>query len=222
MLCHLQKLAHGRMLGQTYSDSPDTVRQILTEQGLRTAMERLEALKQDAITSEDHGKYRMSENGEWQVRKAINSGLATRNVYYPCLSDDPDEFFRLAFLGGIIGAHKYKSGQVMQGIFYTLTFGLCGVLYLCDLLAMICGNYCVQNNLYVSDATNGYHIVKRVQKRYLRALDNKRAAVMLFLLAFFIAVLAVGLIYRPLVALVGQALSGLATSAAQGFLQNKL
>jgi hypothetical protein len=165
-------------------------------------------------TGENNGRYRLTEDGQWQVKKSVPTVFGTRDAYFPCLQDDPDEFYRLAFFGGIIGVHRYKGGQVMQGILYTLTFGMGGVLYLCDLLAMLLGSYLVQHTVYVMDPDTQC-IRKLVQKQYLGPLGNRRRAAVLFVLAFAVAGLAVTFVYRPLATAAGQALSGLASSAAQ-------
>ena len=71
----------------------------------------------------------------------VNGLRESWEVEYECIDIDGDTFFMWTLFGGWFGLHKYMTGHLFEGLLYTLTFGVCGVSYLFDLLYIITGNY---------------------------------------------------------------------------------
>lgn len=46
--------------------------------------------------------------------------------------------FLLCLFLGVLGAHKFYEGKAGMGVLYILTFGLFGIGWLCDLIALLC------------------------------------------------------------------------------------
>ena len=60
-----------------------------------------------------------------------------KRVYAPLICEKQTAYF-LCLLGGWVGAHKFYEGKTAQGILYLLTFGLLGLGWIVDLIAILC------------------------------------------------------------------------------------
>lgn len=198
----------------------DAVNHTITTQALATAIARMEMLKIEE-PEENNGKYRLTDDG-WQVRRTISTWMdGTREAYFPCMEEDPDELFILTLVGGLVGAHKYKTGQIGQGLLYTLTFGMCGIAYVMDLITMLTGNYRIQKNEYLPNRCGRALIIRRKHVWYLREVSDRQKKLLLMPVAILIATLAVIFVYRPLLGLIGGGLSGLAGGVSQSIFKNR-
>lgn len=155
------------------------------------------------IISAKRNEYRTSEDGALLVkRKLQDKSYGMTNVFscnelwFPCSDEDADEFYLKVFLGGWFGYHRFKQGQFLYGLFYLFTCGCCGVFYLYDLLELLLGDYYYFETSYDYDDVKG--AVTRTKRRiYYAELKNKKRAVVLFGVAFFLTVILVQFIYRP-------------------------
>ncbi len=160
--------------------------------------------------------YRYTEDGVLLVRKTesgrtgnFSSLFYDRELWFRCSEKDPDRQYLQMVLGGWFGLHKFMEGSFLQGLGYLLTCGCFGVFYLCDLFAILCGNYFYRKVTYVNV---GPEVERSMQKIYYRPLEHKKRAFVLLPVAVGILVLAVWLIYLP----VGKLLIGLLAMAASG------
>ena len=96
------------------------------------------------------GNYRQYPDGRLEVQKVARITTAGginmddplgHTAWYPCSPDDPDNMYLLTAIGGMIGAHKFKTGHIAQAILYVLTCGGFGLFYITDLIAMVVGCY---------------------------------------------------------------------------------
>ena len=146
--------------------------------------------------------YRYTEDGVLLVRKTdsgrtggIGAMLENRELWYRCSEIDADSQYLKVVLGGWVGLHKFLEGSWLQGIFYLLTCGCFGVFYLCDLLALFCGNYFYKEVTYKDE---GQGIERRMQKIYYAPLENRKMAIWLALLAVGILIVAICFVYQPI------------------------
>ena len=157
---------------------------------------RIEEIKNAPVCD---GKYRIYPDGSMEIKRIVTESVAgvstfieKGEVYYPCMDTDGDQFFLLTLLGGLIGLHKYKTGNYLKGIFYTLTFGCCGVFYILDLIAIIIGGY--NYRMIQKDASSG--IVQYQRKCfYSRPVRNKKRAILLTIIASVLTVILVKFVY---------------------------
>lgn len=150
----------------------------------------------------DHsGKYRYNSDGSIEVKKYVAEKVgfietmsAEREVYYPCMDMDGDDFFKLTLFGGMIGLHQYKTGHYIKGLLYTLTLGCCGVFWILDLIMILTGNY---KYTYVEKVdVSGANTLQR--KIYFnRPLKNKKFALISIPIACIVAFLIIYFGYIP-------------------------
>ena len=96
-------------------------------------------------------------------------GLLVREEYFPVADDDPVKFLYLTAIGGIVGLHKFITGELAFGIFYLLTCGGFGIFYLFDIVSILCGDYFLKQIRYEEDEEK---IRRNVCRIYLRRLDR--------------------------------------------------
>lgn len=98
----------------------------------------------------------VDEDGVTYEKHYVSSyfGLKHTETWCPVADDNPNTFFLLTLFGGFIGLHKFKTGQIMQGLFYALTFGGFGIFYISDLLSIITGTYYLKQTTY-TDCDDG-------------------------------------------------------------------
>ena len=161
-------------------------------------------------------KYRIDEDGTMRVKKLhcrrfgiYESFLPEREYEYPCMGMDGDRLFFLTMLGGWFGLHKFMTGHYLSGIFYSLTCGGCGVAYVCDLIAMLTGDYVDEK---ISFGEEAGRIVQHRERFYNRPVEKRRIAIAGIFFAVMMAVLLVKLVYIPIMAFVSQGLMGIRPS----------
>lgn len=159
-------------------------------------------------------KYRRTEDGTLLVRKPASGwhmGMteeeSSKEMWYQCSEKPADRQFVWTVLGGWFGLHKFQEGKPLQGIFYLLTCGCYGVFYLCDLFAMLCGDYSFKKVMYTDE---GEGVERKMHRVYYGPMENKRMAAGLFIFSLALLPVLVHFIYQP----VGQSL--LAWLAAAG------
>ena len=116
-------------------------------------------------------------------------GIISGEAWYPVAEDDPDRFFLLTLLGGPLGLHKFKSGQIVAGILYFLTFGGLGVLYITDLLSLLFGTYHLKQTVYTEDEQG--QLQKRTRRIYMGKPKRAPGKLMITVLAVFFTYFAV-------------------------------
>ena len=165
--------------------------------------------------------YRRAEDGTLLVRKVedvrmghLPVSLGVREIWFPCLEVDADRHYLLMVLGGWFGLHKFQEKRYFYGMFYLLTCGCFGVFYLLDLVEMLCGNYRVVRVSYGMEKG----VLERKRKRFYYApVKEKRRAVFLLGFAFFLTVVLVQFLYRPVGTMViGTVAEIIAKSVSEG------
>ena len=133
-------------------------------------------------------QYPENETETVYVKKRIVSMIPGANglresweVKYECLDIDGNVFFMRALLGGWFGLHKYMTGHFGIGLLYTLTFGVCGVSYLFDLLYIITGNY--RDDRFVYEGRIGESVRRERIRKYARPVSDRLRAWIAFALA---------------------------------------
>ena len=178
-------------------------------------LERIEGRIEQLISSNVIEKgIRISEDGLLEVEKEVTRKIgpfdtmySSGKQWYRCSNRDADKFYLLTFLGGLIGVHKYADKKILEGILYTLTFGLCGVMYVSDLFTMLLGNY-YSSDVVFSQNTNG-RIEKHSDLVFLQPLKKKGRAVIMLICSIMIAFFAVNVIYQPLITFFSDVLSNI-------------
>lgn len=155
--------------------------------------------------------YRKAEDGTLLVKKYVKRQIGTlsmpfgeQELWFPCLSDDPDKRFLTMFFGGWFGYHRFQEKRYLYGLFYFLTCGCFGVFYLFDLLEMLWGNYGIHQISYEYEQES---LVRKKKRYYYAPLKQPRRAIVLLVIAFFLTLLLVQFIYRPVGTTVLNALS---------------
>lgn len=81
-----------------------------------------------------------------------------REKWYPVNDElDPDEHFRTCLFFGVFGIHRFKEGRVLKGLFYLLTLGLFGTLWIADVISMLCDNYRLKDGSYLGHINKKEH-----------------------------------------------------------------
>ena len=179
-------------------DAKSYVMPVISEKQLAAVEKRLVDILEQPETD---GQYRIYPDGHMEIKRTITKsvvGISTfieeGTVYYPCMDADGDKFFLLAFLGGWFGAHKFKTGNYLKGLFYLLTCGCCGVFYVLDLLSILLGGY--NYSMIKCDKSKG--TVEFQKKKYFsRPVKKKARAALLLIAAVAIAFVLVKFIYIP-------------------------
>ncbi len=142
------------------------------------------------------GKYKIESDGTMYVKKkmaATYHGFDTltpeQEAWFPCMDIDGDSFFIRTLLGGWFGLHKFMTGHYLQGIIYTLTFGVFGISYLFDLLYIITGYY--TDDRYTYEGRVGTTITRHKHRRYSRPVSNRMYSVIALVIAGIITYMAV-------------------------------
>ena len=151
-----------------------------------------------ALSGDTNGEYRY-ENGNLYVSKRISSGiipeLLPEKAWFRCMETDGDRFFWVALFGGLFGVHKFATRQYFQGLLYLLTFGVCGVFYVSDLVAILTGSYFLYDSTYDFSAGRA---VRRRERLYSRPVEKKRIAISATICAAVSAVFIVKYGYRSI------------------------
>ena len=141
-------------------------------------------------------KTRIDENGTMYVKKTMSTGLSgleemafEREAWYKCLDISGDGFYRLTLFGGWFGLHKYMTGHFIQGLIYTLTFGVCGVSYIFDLLYEIMG--CYADDTYTYEKVSGMDVKRSKVRQYARPVTVSAFTYISFVVAAIMTYLAI-------------------------------
>lgn len=135
-----------------------------------------------------------------------------REDWYPIADDNPDRFFVLTVLGGILGLHKYRAGEITQGLLYTFTFGGFGIFYIFDLLSMLSGTYFVTTTDYTEDEKGKLHQTK--SKIFLDRLSSSLISIGGLSISIVIAYISVKYGYMRLLRAINEGISALASGLA--------
>lgn len=193
-------------------DADQYVAPVISEQQLLAIRKRLDAILEEPVYD---GNYRIYPDGRMELKRIVTesvAGISTfvekGTAYFPCMETDGDQFFLITLFGGLLGLHKFKTGNYLRGIIYALTFGCCGIFYILDLISIITGGYSYR--MILQDRSSG--VVKYQRKQfYSRPLKNKKRAIFLTILAAVVAFILVKFVYigalRGLTVLVSEALA---------------
>lgn len=167
-------------------------------------------LESISATPDASDKYRVTADGELEIKRDVQERvgpvklfISGHSAYFPCMELDGDTFFKLALFGGIIGLHHYKTGHILKGIFYTLTFGCCGVFYILDLVQILTGTFNYKST--VPGADGQYQRVRY----FSRPVSNKKFAIPAIFAAIIFAFAAVYFCYIPLMQFITASVSDL-------------
>ncbi len=157
-------------------------------------------------------KYRYNEDGSIDIRRRITTKVGPfqtfyeiGEAYFPCMSADGDSFFSIALSTGLVGGHKFYTGNYFQGILYLFTFGLLGVGYILDLVMILTGSYSYMSSSITRDGATKI-------RTYSMPLDNKKKALISTIIAAFGCIIVVKFMYWPIVVAVSEILSSIELS----------
>ena len=157
-------------------------------------------------------KYRYNEDGSIDIRRKITTKIGPfqtfyeiGEAYFPCMSADGDSFFSIALSTGLVGGHKFYTGNYFQGILYLCTFGLLGVGYILDLVMILTGSYSYMSSSITRDGATKI-------RTYSMPLDNKKKALISTIIAAFGCIIVVKFMYWPIVVAVSEILSSIELS----------
>ncbi len=157
-------------------------------------------------------KYRYNEDGSIDIRRKITTKIGPfqtfyeiGEAYFPCMSADGDSFFSIALSTGLVGGHKFYTGNYFQGILYLFTFGLLGVGYILDLVMILTGSYSYMSSSITRDGATKI-------RTYSMPLDNKKKALISTIIAAFGCIIVVKFMYWPIVVAVSEILSSIELS----------
>ena len=157
-------------------------------------------------------KYRYNEDGSVDIRRKIATKIGPfqtfyeiGEAYFPCMSADGDSFFSIALSTGLVGGHKFYTGNYFQGILYLFTFGLLGVGYILDLVMILTGSYSYMSSSITRDGATKI-------RTYSMPLDNKKKALISTIIAAFGCIIVVKFMYWPIVVAVSEILSSIELS----------
>ena len=157
-------------------------------------------------------KYRYNEDGSVDIRRKITTKIGPfqtfyeiGEAYFPCMSADGDSFFSIALSTGLLGGHKFYTGNYFQGILYLFTFGLLGVGYILDLVMILTGSYSYMSSSITRDGATKV-------RTYSMPLDNKKKALISTIIAAFGCIIVVKFMYWPIVVAVSEILSSIELS----------
>lgn len=157
-------------------------------------------------------KYRYNEDGSIDIRRKITTKIGPfqtfyeiGEAYFPCMSADGDSFFSIALSTGLLGGHKFYTGNYFQGILYLFTFGLLGVGYILDLVMILTGSYSYMSSSITRDGATKI-------RTYSMPLDNKKKALISTIIAAFGCIIVVKFMYWPIVVAVSEILSSIELS----------
>lgn len=157
-------------------------------------------------------KYRYNEDGSIDIRRKITTKIGPFQTFYEigeayfhCMSADGDSFFSIALSTGLVGGHKFYTGNYFQGILYLFTFGLLGVGYILDLVMILTGSYSYMSSSITRDGATKI-------RTYSMPLDNKKKALISTIIAAFGCIIVVKFMYWPIVVAVSEILSSIELS----------
>lgn len=157
--------------------------------------------------------HRVYPDGHMEVKRTTTQSIAgvstfleTGESYFPCMDMDGDKFFLLAFLGGWFGLHKFKTGNYLQGLFYLLTCGCCGVFYVFDLIYMLIGGY--NYSIVTADRSRGTVDFQK-QRFYARPISHQLAALGMIAVAIAISYFLVTHVYMSMLMHVNTSISAM-------------
>ena len=143
------------------------------------------------------------EDGVLYVYKTVSAGAfglpvggGTRRVRFWCMETDGDAFYQLALLGGLFGMHKFAARQYLAGLGYFLSFGMCGIFYLLDLIEILTGNYWHWEVTYIFG--QGRDAERKKERIFCRPVNHLRVAVLSLPVAICMAFMGLVFIYLPL------------------------
>lgn len=182
---------------------------VLSVADMKRYIEKLESLSYEPDTD---GKYKINPDGSMETKRDVQerigpfkSFISGHSAYFPCMDVDGDTFFLIALFGGLFGLHHYKTGHIFRGLFYTLTFGCCGVFYILDLIQIATGTFNYKSVVPSCDDKNKYQRVRF----FCRPMQNKKFALITIPIAVVVSALIIYFCYIPLLQIVTAAVSDL-------------
>ena len=146
-------------------------------------------------TDEDGTEY-ILRHSEQRIggENGINTGLVGGRRWYRVSDDDPDMLLSFAIFGGWFGLHKFRQGEVSEGILYLMTCGCLGVLPATDILMMLAGNYSYHEVDYYDDEKG--NLCRTKTKVYMKRPSKRLYCIIGIGLAFFMALIASKTLYH--------------------------
>ena len=119
------------------------------------------------LTGQDNAAF-TGEDGIRYRRHGVRSkvfGYSFKDAYYPVAEDDPERFLYRALFSGILGGHRFYTGEYGKGVVYLLTCGGFGVFYAADIFNILTENYEITQVSYIENP--GGCLSKRKLRIYL-------------------------------------------------------
>ncbi len=157
-------------------------------------------------------KYITDEDGQQYVLKyedkricGISTGLIGEEVYYPLSEMETSELILKTTILGFLGVHKFKLGQIMQGILYLITCGGAGLLPMLDIVSMVTGNYYYIRNDYSNE---GLRVSEQI---YLKGSEKKLLGLIMAIISGIIGFVIANTLYltflKGIVEIIGSVIS---------------
>jgi hypothetical protein len=190
------------------------IRPVIPDEKLNHIIDTLEDMENEPYRD---GDYEIFPDGSMRVRRMASTGSftgmgSTQTYSYPCSDEDGNTTFWVTLLGGWFGLHKFRAHKWGMGILYLLTCGMCGVFWVCDVLALLTGSY--SNKIVKYSRGQSGTISRTISRVYARPVTDKR-----FWLGIPAAILAtillVSFIYRPTYKLVSSAVETVGESVME-------
>lgn len=187
-----------------FNDTEGYTIPVITDRALEKIVEIVEGCTSEP---EVKGRYRIYPDGSMETKRTVNTRKVGpvmaenfHEMWFPCFDEEGDKTLIYTALGGFFGLHKYRQGKILQGILYTLTFGVCGVFYFFDVFNVLIGNY--KDGLIIKDNTSRFKA-----QIYSRPVKNKIKGAILCAIALVIAFCGTKFLYFPLVSTLGDKLT---------------
>ena len=136
-------------------------------------------------------KYRTDGEGNEYILRSDVSGIGIGDKkWYRLSPDDPNDVLKYTLIGGWFGLHKFKEGDIFNGIIYLLTCGVFGVGYVFDILSLLIGTRSYKETIL---DTNGY---KFKDKIYYKALSNKIVASICLVVSIILSFILLNTLYK--------------------------
>lgn len=202
---------NGEFLIIENTGDPSFIAPLVSSSIIRRTYSKLE----DTLKTSYENGIMTDSNGQRYKRYSTRTklfGYSYRDDWYPIAEDNSDKFFLFTILGGIVGLHKYRTGEFMQGFLYTLTFGGFGIFYIFDVLAMFSGSYFVTTTDYSEDDRGKLHQIK--SKVFLDKLSSPLIGMAGLLISIIIAYISIRFGYMRLLRAINEGISALASNYA--------
>ena len=191
---------------EQYTGNPEYIKILIPEYVVESIRDNIKKLKIN-----DSGIW-IDEQGTRYVQKRDTSGFyfSGEMKKYKLSDKNADRVFILTVLGGWFGLHRYQEGDILNGLFYSLTCGIFGVGNVMDLLLMLMGrrSYIEVN---VNDHIPGALMFTK-SKIYYDKISDKKKGLLGMIIAVIISFVLTNTFYKWLYETIVQVIISIAQS----------